>query len=711
MSKPIPSLPTLESWRAHVEADLKGAPFDKKMVSPTPEGIRLQPLYTVADVEGLLALNSLPGFPPYIRGNRASGYTEKPWDISQELDFASAAEFNEAARNSVERGLTALNIVLDKATRNGHDPDWAELGEVGTGGLSLASIDDLDRALSGIDLEKISLFIRSGSSAMPVAALLVSLVRRRGKDISKLTGCIEMDPLGVLSHEGGLPQSIEGAYREMSELTRWMSQHKARLQTICVHTRAWHESGGNAVQELAFGLATGAEYLRAMSERGLSVNHVAPRMRVAMTVGNQFFMEIAKLRAMRLMWSSMVNALGGDDAAQRVHIHARTSHRNKTVYDPHVNILRGTVEALAAILGGSDSLQVGAFDDVFRTPDDFSRRLARNTQIILAKECGVTTFIDPAGGSWYLEKLSDELARKAWELFQNVEHMGGMSAALKKGFVQAEVERVARERIKAIETRATPIIGTTKYANPKEIRPKASVADAAGFHRKRRHQIASYRTQADDLENQSILKELGRIVQAPDTEIFDACVDAVTIGATLGEITRSIRIVDRPVVPARPVELKRSACWFEELRDNVSAFAAAQHKPVTVFLATMGPSAQHRARADFSKGFFEVAGFNVVYPGGFNTPEEAVNDALKVNPSIVTICSTDETYPELVPSLLKAFKQKFPEIVVVLAGYPVEHIDSFRRAGVDEFIHLKANALDVLTELFKKVEGAYVAAH
>lgn len=684
-----------ETWCACVEKDLKGVPFDKKLVSSTFEGIALQPLYTASDLKGIKTLQSFPGFSPYVRGGRASGFTEKGWEISQEIDFASTTEFNEAARNSVDRGLTALNIVLDQATRNGHDPDWAEPGEVGVGGLSLATIDDLDRALSGIDLGKISLFIRSGSSALPVAALLMALVRRRGQTPENLRGCIEMDPLGVISHEGGLPQSLEGAFREMSVLTRWAQQHAPQLQTICVHTRAWHESGGNAVQELAFGLATGVEYLRAMMDLQLPINTVAPRLRFAMTVGNQFFMEISKLRAVRLLWSQAVSTLGGNDAAQRLHVHARTSHRNKTVFDPHVNLLRGTVEAFAAVVGGVDSLQVGAFDETFRTPDDFSRRLARNTQLVLEKECHLTRFIDPAGGSFYVEKLTHQLAQAAWDLFQKVELLGGMAQALENGFVQDEIEKVQKERRQAVATRKSIIVGTTKYVNPQEKIPFEIKKDNEAFQRKRRQQIISYRTQSDDAANQAVLQQLGHIVESQDQAVFDVCVTAIENGATLGEVTRSIRISDTPMKPIRSVKLERSAQPFERLREQ-------QVQPLRVFLANMGPTAQYRARADFSRDFFEVAGFNIIYPKGFDVPEKAIAAAVEEKPHIVVICSTDETYPQLVPSLVENFKKRIPGVRVVLAGYPTDHVEEFKRFGIDEFIHLKANALEILERLIKR---------
>src|SRR5581483_5141314 len=458
---------TYDDWRKLVEAELKGAPFDKKMFATAAEGIRLQPIYRREDVAGLKHVNSFPGFAPFVRGSQAAGYVQQPWSVSQEIAFASAREFNHAARNSIGRGLAALNMVLDQATRDGHDPDWASPEQVGFGGLSIASLDDLDQALDGIDLESTSLFIRSGASAMPFAALLVALARKRKKTPTALRGCIEMDPLGVLAHQGKLPQSIDGAYREMAVLTRWAIEHAPHLQTICVHSRAWHESGANAVQELAFTLATGVEYLRAAGRRDLDVDQVAPRMRFAVTVGVNFFMEIAKLRALRMLWSRVIGTLGGKEVSKAMALHVRTSQWNKTVYDPYNNMLRATVEAFAGVLGGCDSMQVGAFDEVIRRPDDFSRRIARNTQLVLQKECHLDNVIDPAGGSWYVECLTAELAQRAWGLFQEVEKSGGMEAAMRSEFPQKAVVAAAAEKIKGVDRRRDSVIGVNQYANPR----------------------------------------------------------------------------------------------------------------------------------------------------------------------------------------------------------------------------------------------------
>lgn len=686
-------------WRKLVEAELKGAPFDKRMFTETYEGIKLQPIYCRADASSLPHVNSFPGFAPFVRGTKASGYVQQPWDVSQEITVSSPAEFNEVARTSLERGLNALNVVLDRATRNGLDPDWAQPNEVGLGGLSIATLEDLDRALRSIDLGQTSLFIRSGASALPFAALLMALANKRGLRTADLRGCIEMDPLGVIAHEGKLPQSIEGAYREMAVLTRWTSTHAPQLQTICVHSRAWHEAGGNAVEELAFTLATGLEYLREMNYRGVDVNITAPRIRFAITVGSSFFKEIAKLRALRLLWSNLVGALEGNEAARKLALHVRTSQWNKTVCDPHNNLLRATVEAFAAAVGGCDSLQVGAFDEVVRPPDDFSQRLARNTQLVLQKECQLTQVVDPAGGSWYVESLTADLAKRAWALFQEVEKQGGMATALRAGLPQQTVAATAAKRLKAVTSRRNSIVGVNQYANPKE-KPLAVAPKAAdSFQRRRGEQVASHRTSLEEEESAEVLKRLSDVVDFPDTKVFAACVDAVTAGATLGEITRALRINDKPSYQFTPVCITRAAAPLEALRAAMNR----RPEPAQVFLCNMGPLKEHKARADFARGFFAVGGYDVESPAGFKSPAEAAEAFAQSKAMVAVICSVDDNYPALVPSLVTALRAKKSDAIIVLAGYPADQIEAHKKSGVDEFIHVRADALEVLSKIHERL--------
>ena len=692
-----------DDWRKLVESELKGAPFDKKMFTPTYEGITLKPIYRREDTAALPHVNSYPGFAPFVRGATASGYIKYPWDVSQEIAYSNPTEFNQAARNYVTRGLTALNMVLDKATRRGQDPDWAQPDEVGYGGLSVSTLSDLDRALDGIDLDKITLLVRSGGAGMPFAALLAALARKRKKTAEGLRGCIEMDPLGVLSHEGKLPQSLDSAYREMGAFTLWAAECAPKLQTICVHSRAWNEAGSNAVQELAFSLATAVEYLRQMSKRGLTVNVTAPRTRFAITVGTKFFTEISKLRALRMLWARAVAAAGGDENAQKLSLHVRTSRWNKTVYDPYNNMLRTTIEAFAGVLGGCDSMQVGAFDEILRQPDDFSQRIARNTQLVLQKECNLEHVIDPAGGSWYVEVLTSELATRAWSLFQEIEKLGGMEAALRAGFPQKAVTEKATERLKAVTTRRDTIVGVNQYANIKENLLECPQIDAVAFHKRRVQQIASHRTSLEDDESEAVLASLAKIVVMKDVELFEACITAVTAGATIGEVTRAIRINDSPCAPITPVCITRSAAPIEHVRGIVDRFIAKGNERPTAFLCNMGSLKEHKARADFARGFLAVGGYDVISPEGFKTTDAAIAAFAQSKAKIAVICSLDDNYPALVPPLVAGIRAARPDTIIVLAGYPQDQLEAHKKTGVDEFIHVRADVCDTLNKFNAKL--------
>jgi methylmalonyl-CoA mutase len=359
-------------------------------------------------------------------------------------------------------------------------------------------------------------------------------------------------------------------------------------------------------------------------------------------------------------------------------------------------MLRTTVEALAGVLGGCESLQVGAFDEVARPPDDFSRRIARNTQLILQKECNLTQVQDAAGGSWFAEVLTAQLAAAAWSLFQEIEQLGGMGAALAAGFPQKLIDTVAAEKMRAAATRRQSIVGVNQYANPGEKPLEIPSLDAAPFHKRRVQQIASYRTSFDDPESEIVLKKLAAIVNIREEGLFDECVQAAGAGATLGEIVRAIRIHDHPCPPIVPVHLTRPAVPFERLRAAADRFAAARGQRPRVFLCNLGPLRDYKARADFSRGFFSVAGYEVISPGGFPAPEAAARAFVQSGAPIAVICSTDNNYPVLVPPLVQGIRAACPAALIVLAGYPADQIEAHKKSGVDEFIHVRADAVQLL---------------
>ncbi|MBD3308738.1 methylmalonyl-CoA mutase [candidate division KSB3 bacterium] len=697
------SYPTYEDWYNAAVELLKGASFEKKLLTPTYEGITLRPLYREHDLEGVSHTASFPGFAPYVRGNRVDGHKTQPWDVAQEIPYGRPQEFNRALRNDLTAGQTAVNLILDSASQQGHDPDHAPPEEIGGGGVSLTTSEDLERALDGVDLEQTPLLIDAGESAIAVTALLAAHLHKQGKSLQKLRGGIGLDPLHTWITTGTLPYPLEIAYKKMAGLTHWAKTHAPRLTTITVQGLAYHNSGASAVQELACVLTTAVEYLREMQAVGLTVDDVAPRMRLVMAVGTSYFMEIAKLRATRLVWAKAVKAFGGNEASQKSPIHVRTSSWNKTVHDPYVNMLRTTVEAFAGTTGGCESMHVSCFDEPIGPPDDFSRRIARNTQLILHEEAHVTDAIDPAGGSWYVEALTDAIARNAWQLFQDIERQGGMAQALQHGFPQEQIARTAAQRKEHLSTRHDVLIGTTMHPNVEEQLIPPRYPEDADLATDRAREIANYRIAQGAAIESLVTEKLSKILNTSPAVLLEAAIEAVTAGATLGDIEHALRVGQEasPTIP--PLNIHRGAEIFEALRAATDAYTAKTGARPAIFLANMGPIPQHKARADFSISFFEVGGFEMLNNNGFLSVDEAAQAAIASGAPAVVICSTDDTYPDLVPPLTQSLKAAKPEIIVILAGYPQEHLESFRAAGVDEFIHRRTNLYDVLVKLMKRL--------
>jgi methylmalonyl-CoA mutase len=534
-------IPTTEEWRQAVLQSLRDRSFES-LITHTEEGIDLPPMLRREDTADIQHQHTLPGQPPYVRGTHAAGYLQQPWFIAQELDAPTPNAFNEALRHALAQGQTAVTIRLDAPARNGRNPDQAKSWEVGREGLTLATADDFALALQNIPITStiakvvvpIPIFLYPGTSPLSLLALLVAAVRKEEGQTADLQGCLAADPLAILASKGALPVSLEQAYDEMAYITKWAADNTPRLATLVVSSVGYHERGGSAVEELAFGMATGVAYLRAMQARGIAIETAAHHFRFQFAIGSQFFTEIAKVRAARLLWSQIVAAFGGDNEAQQIRIDGRTAQRNKASSDPYINILRGTSEALAAALGGVDTLHIAPFDEPIRQPDDFSRRLARNTQIILQEESHLTRLIDPAGGAYAVEYLTDQLARRAWALFQEVEGMGGMAAALQAGFPQARIQKLAEAREAKIESGEMALVGVNRYVNEEETPLTADAPDYDQIYQERVAQVTAYRANHDTAARQAALDQLR---EAPPEGIVEAAIAAAAAGATLNDLT------------------------------------------------------------------------------------------------------------------------------------------------------------------------------
>lgn len=681
--------PSLEAWHQEVVRLLKGAPFEKRMHFETYEGISVRALYTRGDTEDLEHLASLPGDAPFPRATSVLGYRREPWWVAQELPYPDYQEFHAALKEALERGQTAVNLLLDLASQAGRDPDQSPVGAVGFGGTSISSILGLSQALAGVDLEHTPILVQPGSAALPFAAMLVAHLRRERRQVSRLRGSLGLDPLAGLVTHGALPLTLDRAYDELAALTRWAAAQAPHLRTVSAYGFPYHEAGGNAVQELAFTLAAAVHALRELEGRGVDTAVVIPRLQFGFSVGAHFFMEIAKLRAARMLWARIAETSGGGDSG-RMAIHARTAAWGTTAVDPYVNILRGTTAAFAAVMGGCDSLHVEPFDGPLGLPTELARRLARNTQLILRDECHLDAVIDPAGGSWLVESLTAELARKAWELFQRVEAGGGLLAALREGWPQGEVAAVAEQRRRNVAVRKDVLVGTTMYPNASEELPSPRQADPAAFHAVRSRALEALRTSPEHAAAPEALTRLQEILGSAPEELFESLVAAAAVGATIGEMTKALGHGDSAGIRVTPLQVHRGAEAFETLRRRVESWRR-KHPGVQVFMANVGPVAGYMPRLDFTKAFFQVGGFSVDGDRSFSGAQEAVAAAVASIAPVVVIVSTDDRYPEVVPAIVTGVKAARPEALVVLAGLPKDHVESFRQAGIDEFIHVRAD--------------------
>jgi len=693
-------VPDLNQWREEVERLLKGAPFAKKMFTGTLEGITVDPMYTKANDATLPWAENFPGQWPFLRGARADGSSSSSWLVAQELLLPTAQEFNNALRSDLKRGQTAVNLVLDLAGIMGLDPDQAPADSVGRDGTSIAAMADLEVALDGVDLAKIPLFIQAGSAALPVAALLLSLLEKQGKDSSCLKGCIGCDPVYGLVEKGQLPLGLERMYDELAVMTRWASVEAPDLKTLPVYEDPWHNGGADSALSLALILSTAVQNLRAMEERGLPVESAASAVQFHLSIGSDFFMEIAKVRALRLLWSDVLAAAGCPEVAASVKIHARTSRRTQTVLDPHVNLLRVTTQAMSAVLGGVDSLHTSPFDEVDSLPDEFSRRIARNVQLVLSHECHFDQVQDPAGGSWYVENLTARLAEKSWEIFQEVEAAGGIIEAMQSGLVQEKVGASEALRKNRLAKRQDVLVGTNQYPNMQEPNRKIRTVDHPALQKKRADAMKRQRTSGAQDEHMLVLGRLEKIMDAENENIFPLLVDAATYGATLGELTSILRHDTDTDLTVRTLGLQRDSLPFENLRRQV----AGMGNRCRVFVACLGDVSRYMPRLDFTRGFFQVGGFEVVEEGFYNTGEVAVAAAKESQAPVVVLVGLDETYDALAAETLEGLKAMTQPPLVVLAGGSSVQLEGLKKEGLDLTINARSNILEVLGEIANGLE-------
>ncbi len=673
--EPVP----YEAWLELVARDLQGAEFEKKLVKRVA-GIEVRPLYTRADAPEREP--GFPGFAPYVRGCHALGAVEAGWDVRHEVACGEPEQAAQRILEALQGGATSLTLVLDQAAR------FANQGH-GRDGIALENVRALETALRDVPLDQVPVTIEAGTSALPLAAGLMALARRQRVASAALSGGFGIDPLATLASAGGLPTSLDSALADAAEVARWATQHTPRIRALTVDTSPYHEAGADAALELALALATGVEYLRALTQAGLSIDQAARQLVFQFSTGRDFFLEIAKLRAARRVWARVVEAAGGSAGAQALALNARTSRRTMTQRDPWVNLLRGTAETLSAVLGGADAVVTARFDAALGDSDEFAERMARNTQHILRYEGNVHRAVDPAGGSWYVEAITEGLAQRAWQRFQALERAGGAARAIIEGSVQAELKSALEAERKAVAARRVAITGVNEFPDVHEEPVQRGYGETRAAERAER-----------------AAEESGRGLALLKTEggaRFASAIESVERGAAFA----AVRAALAAGTPARAPALvrERLAEPFEALRDRADHALATRGKRPTVFLANLGPVPEHKARAGFARNFFEAGGFALSSNDGFASAEAAVEAFRASGAELASLCSSDARYAELAEPTARALRAAGAR-AVVLAGHPGERDTAYRAAGVTDFIYVGIDAVDTLRSLLERVGGA-----
>lgn len=692
------SVPTYDEWKEACNLLLKGAPFDKKMYTKTYEGITFEPMYTRLMTEEILPKHSYPGMGDFLRGSRVNGYIKQPWGVAQACDETLPKENNTLLKYEAEKGSTVYNVRLDRATRLNQDAEAA--AAVGEEGCSVTTLEDVNELFNGLDFDRYPLYMYCGASALPMLSLTAAYLKSCGRPAKELHGFIGANPIGELVAEGGLYASLEQLYDEMAQCARWAGKNAPDLRTVMIGSDVFSRGGANDVQEVAYTLAIGVQYIRELMKRGFTIKEAAGQIFFGFSMGANFFMQIAKLRAVRPLWAQIVAAFGGDEEDQRMLIHGRPALFFKTVYDPYVNMLRDTTEIFSGVVGGIDSYESTPFDEPIRKGDAFSRRIARNMQIMLQGEFGMLQPIDPAGGSWAVESLTKQMKEKIWEEFQKIEEKGGIVSALQEGYPQSEIAAILAKRFKSLEVRKDRIVGSNMYPNMTEKLLDKRAEDTVELKKQRLADIQAYLDDLDEVHRKAAIEALKT---ASGEATVEKAIQAAQAGATLAQLRAALRAKEAAAEKVEAIAPHRWSEMYEELRGRTEAFKEKTGDNVKVFLANMGPIPQHKARAEFSTSFLQVGAFEVMENNGFKTTDEAAAAAAESGADVVVICSTDKTYPEIVPELAPKLHKALPNATVYLAGAAPKDLEQgYLDAGVDDFISVKANCYQILLDLQKK---------
>ncbi|WP_430764193.1 methylmalonyl-CoA mutase [Rhizobium sp. BR 315] len=703
---------SLEEWADLAEKELKASA--ETLTWETPEGIAVKPLYTEADTAGLPHLSSLPGFAPFTRGPRATMYAGRPWTIRQYAGFSTAEASNAFYRKALAAGQQGVSVAFDLATHRGYDSDHPRVvGDVGKAGVAIDSVEDMKILFDGIPLEKVSVSMTMNGAVIPILASFIVAGEEQGVPRAALSGTIQNDILKEFMVRNTYIYPPEPSMRIVADIIEYTAKEMPKFNSISISGYHMQEAGATLVQELAFTLADGREYVRAALAKGLNVDDFAGRLSFFFAIGMNFFMEAAKLRAARLLWTRIMEEFKpAKPSSLMLRTHCQTSGVSLQEQDPYNNIIRTAFEAMSAVLGGTQSLHTNSFDEAIALPTEFSARIARNTQLILQHETGITNVVDPLAGSYYVESLTKELADKAWALIEEVEALGGMTKAVNEGLPKRLIEEAATRRQAAVDRGDEVIVGVNKYRLETEEEIEILAIDNAAVRSAQIKRIEETRRRRDGVKVEQALERLKTVAATGEGNILEAAVDAARARATVGEISDAMRTVfgDHSAVPQVVSDIYGAAYAGDPelvtLSNRLSEVTASLGRKPKIMVAKLGQDGHDRGAKVIASAFGDV-GFDVVAGPLFQTPDEAADLAVREKVQVIGMSSLAAGHKTLAPQLVEALKEKGADQVIVVVGgvIPRQDYDYLLEHGVSAVFGPGTNVLYAANSILDLLEG------
>ncbi|OBY09249.1 methylmalonyl-CoA mutase [Rhizobium leguminosarum bv. trifolii] len=703
---------TLSDWAELAQKELRNSP--ETLTWQTPEGIAVKPLYTAEDLDGAGHLGSLPGFAPFTRGPRATMYAGRPWTIRQYAGFSTAEESNAFYRRNLAAGQKGLSVAFDLATHRGYDSDHPRVeGDVGKAGVAIDSVEDMKILFDGIPLGEMSVSITMNGAVIPILASFIVAGEEQGVPRAELSGTIQNDILKEFMVRNTYIYPPEPSMRIVADIIDYTAREMPKFNSISISGYHMQEAGATLVQELAFTLADGREYVRAAIAKGLSVDEFAGRLSFFFAIGMNFFMEAAKLRAARLLWTRIMEGFHPEkQSSLMLRTHCQTSGVSLQEQDPYNNIIRTAFEAMSAVLGGTQSLHTNSFDEAIALPTEFSSRIARNTQLILSHETGVTKVVDPLAGSYYVESLTAELADKAWALMEEVEALGGMTKAVAEGLPKRLIEEAAARRQAAVDKGDEVIVGVNRYRLDNEQPIDILEIDNSAVRKAQIRRIEETKRRRDGGAVREALAALVEIAQSGKGNLLEAAIAAARARATVGEISDAMRAAfgDHAATP----EVIKGV--YGEAYENEPELAvlkirmtevteAMGHRP-KIMVAKLGQDGHDRGAKVIASAFGDI-GFDVLAGPLFQTPEEAAGVALSEKVNVVGVSSLAAGHRTLLPQLIDRLREQGGGDIIVVCGgvIPRQDYEFLHEHGVAAVFGPGTNVLEAANSVLDLLQG------